>query len=151
MTKEKEKVEKSDEQILFPEVKVTVKDMKGKEKEYVVKPWSFGDLMEVSPLIEEMFDQMEKRGTTIDDGIFDFKAIKNIYFSAISQVSKIVSHTVKVSEEELMKLSIDSIILLATAIWNSNSDSLKNVLSPFFGTGGAGLEEGQSEEQKDQS
>jgi hypothetical protein len=152
MTKAKENKEKSDEKILFPEIKVTVTTMKGKEKEYVVTPWSFGELIEVNPLIEEIFTQLEARGTVIDFASFDITTIKNIYFSVIPQLSKIIVSTVKITEDELKNLTVDSAIALASSIWNANKDSLGNILSPFFGPVGATEEEELlSEGKKDQA
>ncbi|MFO7701666.1 MAG: hypothetical protein R6V37_01590, partial [Psychroflexus maritimus] len=46
----KEERKKTDEEVLFPEMKVKVKGV-----EYVVKPWSFGELLEVNPTLEKIF------------------------------------------------------------------------------------------------
>ena len=151
MTEEKEKKKKSDEEILFPEVKIKVKNMKGKEKEYVIRPWSFGELVEISPLIENIFQDLKKRGTVIDPTNFTFDNMKDVYFSSIKHVGEIIAKTLKIEKAELSDLSVPSAVNLALGIFNANLDNLGNIISPFSGLGGAIEEESPSvSEEKDQ-
>jgi len=130
---ENEKKELTDEQIMFPEVKVTLKYTDGKEKEVEVKPWSFGELVEINPILEEIFKQMEARGTSIDLADFGFGTLKDVYFSALPQIGKVIAKTVGIKEEELSKMTVDSILTAAVTIFTANKESFSNFFGLFFG------------------
>lgn len=125
--KEEGKTRKSAEEVLFPDIKLTVGG-----KEYTIRPWTFGELIEVNPDIEEIFIQLEKRGTKIDIEDFGFNTMKNIYFSVMPQAGVIIRKTIDITEEELNSLTPNEAIELALAIFTANKDALKNILSPFL-------------------
>lgn len=118
------------EEVLFPEITIELKSIK---KSIIVKPWTFGELVRVNPDIEEIFQQLEGRGTSIDLDNLGFGTMKNIYFASMSKIGDIILKTVPVlSKEELEGLAVDEVITIAMAIFHSNRESLKNVFRPFW-------------------
>ena len=82
------KEEKSDEQVLFPEVEIA--GMK-------VKPWSFGALFDLSPLLGEVLDKAEERGI-VDDfedstGFVSVTTMAKIFTIASAEALKIIAYT----------------------------------------------------------
>jgi len=136
--KKKEEEKKSDEEILFSEVKVMV----GGE-EHTIRPFTYGNLLAVNEDIEEIFTQLEKRGTKIDIDAFGITTLKNIYFAAMPQVGNIIKKTLKIGEDELNDMALEDVMKLAMAIFNANRESIKNALSPFLSimTGEEGADE----------
>ncbi len=125
--KKKEKEQKSDEEILFGEVIVIAG-----EEEYTIRPFSYGNLLLINSDIEEIFTQLEARGTKIDIDAFGITTLKNIYFAAMPQIGNIIKKTLKIEEDDLNNMALEDVMKLAMAIFNANRESIKNALSPFL-------------------
>lgn len=141
----KEERKKTDEEVLFPEMKVKVKGV-----EYVVKPWSFGELLEVNPTLEKIFNSLDEKGTKIDIGNMDINTIKNIYFASAPQMPYIISKSTTITEEEVMKLSLQDALSFIMTIFSANLESINSFLSLFFAPN-ENAQNGPEEEVKGQS
>ena len=117
----------TDEQVLFPEVKIG---------DIVVKPWSFGILFEISTMLEKVLDRINEKQILIDpiSGFISYFDMLRIFTLANSEVRKIIAITVGKTEEEINQLSMEDGIKIAMEIYNTNSTTLKNVLSSLFGS-----------------
>lgn len=114
---------KSDEEILFPDTKV------GK---YIIKPWSFGMLFEISPMLDVVLGDMDKKNINInfEDDFISYTTLARIFALASIHVLSIISITLDVDEEEIRELSMEDGIKLAMIIYKQNYTTIKNVLSP---------------------
>jgi hypothetical protein len=126
MSKEEVK-KKTDEQVMFPEGKVTINN-----KEYEITPWCLGDLIKVNPILEVVFEKLEKKGTKLDVNNFNFSIIKDIYFASVPQMSKLIEFTLGISEEEVNKLSIQDALGVVITVFVINMESFKSFFSLFF-------------------
>jgi len=122
---EKKKEEKSEEEILFPEVKVG---------SFVVKPWAFGKLFELSPSLELVLDKMGEKGISIDNlfqsEIIKYSTLARLFTIASSEVLKIIATTLDKTEEEIKDLDMADGIKIVTIIFKQNREVIKNALSP---------------------
>jgi len=116
---------KSDEEILFPN-----KIIAGIE----VKPWSFGTLFEISSMLEIVLDKVDEKKIIVDIGFISYFDMLRIFSLASQEVLNIIAITVEKDVEEIQKLSIEDGVKLAIEIYQSNSTTLKNVLSSLFPT-----------------
>lgn len=114
---------KSDEAILFPEV--TIPELEG----LVLRPWTFGNLLDVNPFLEAIFERIESKGILLDFTMIGIKEIKELYFAAAPQLLKIICITTNKSEEEIRNLDLKIIAKLLYIIWNQNGENVKNGLS----------------------
>lgn len=121
---------KSDEQILFPEAKVKIM-VDGKEEELVLRPWTFGVLVDINSPLSDIFEAMEKRGVKLDEQEIGFIMIKNIYFSVVPQVLTLLKVMLKKDDEYVRNLDVNSVMKLLYVVWEQNKDNLKNVLTAF--------------------
>lgn len=127
---EEEKIEKSDESILFPNV--TVGDI-------VVKPWSFGMLFEVSPHLEKVLDKAEESGLIKKfeesaGGNIPYTVFARLFTIASPHIIEILALTVGKEINYIKDLDMETGLKLAVTVYNQNkatiSNSLKNVFSP---------------------
>jgi hypothetical protein len=127
---------KIDEEILFPELKV--------EGE-VLKPWSFGKLFDLSPMLETVLDKMEAKGMDIDftKDVIPYMAIAKLFTIATPEILKIMSITLGKSEEEIKDFDMSKGVKVAAAIYEQNKEIVKNALAPLFQKTG-----GQSKRKK---
>ena len=112
----------ADEVILFPEANV---------EGIVVKPWTFGVLLDVNPFLEAIFEKIEAKGIKFDGFMLGFTEIKELYFAAAPQLLKILAFTTGKSEEEIRNLSLNIVLRLVYIIWQQNQANLKNALGLF--------------------
>lgn len=112
----------SEEFILFPEANV---------EGIILKPWTFGVLLDVNPFIEAIFLTLEAKGIVLDRLSIGFKEIQAIYFAAAPQLLRVIVLSTGKDEEYLRNLDLKIIIKLVYVIWNQNSENLKNALSLF--------------------
>lgn len=127
MTKKKKKDE--DLQI-FSEMKIAG---------IVLKPWSFGMLFDISPLLERVLQKATENGlinelSSYTDSI-PYATIVKIFTTAGPEMLKIIAMSTKQSEEKIKTLPMDKGIELAVAIFNQNKDVIKNALTLLFSTG----------------
>jgi len=129
-------IKKTDEEILFPELKV--------EGE-VLKPWSFGKLFDLSPMLETVLDKMEAKGMDIDftKDVIPYMAIAKLFTIATPEILKIMSITLDKSEEEIKDFDMSKGVKVAAAIYEQNKAIVKNALTPLFQKTG-----GQSKRKK---
>jgi hypothetical protein len=130
-------VKKTDEQILFPEAKVTVTGATINEV-ITLKPWAFGQLLDVNPYLSDIFDeletQLEIRGITLDQATITFNLIKSLYFSVAAKIIPILVVTCrddKYNATYFRELDIASITKLTYVVWQQNQDNIKNALTLF--------------------
>ena len=117
---------KTEEEILFPEVKV------GK---IVVKPWSFGILFDISDLLDEVITRVEEKkiGDIIsDEGFLSYINMVKLFSIASKPMLKIIEITLDKEEEEIRKLSMEDgikiSIIIAKQNWEIISKNLLNLL-----------------------
>lgn len=124
-----EKIEKSDESILFPEEKIG---------DLVVKPWSFGMLFEISPYLEIVVDKAEESGLIKkfeeNTTFLSYPTMIKLFTIASKPMLMIIAMTVGKDEDYIKSLDMETGMKLAVTIYNQNkstiSNSLKNVFSP---------------------
>jgi len=129
VSSDEDDVTKSDEAILFPNVKVG---------DVVVKPWSFGMLFDISPYLELVLDKAEKAGIMqkleLSGNFLSSTLIARIFTIASSPLLKIIALTVNLSEDEVRKLSMEDGIRIVMVVYYQNkstiSNAIKNVYSP---------------------
>jgi len=116
MKKEEKKVE---EQVLFPEVVV---------EGITIKPWSFGMLFKVAPLVDSIIDKIERKGINLDtDSLtLSWPVITKIFVCAADEILKVIAMTIGKPEEEISELGMDSGVKIALTIFKQNSQTIKN-------------------------
>ena len=93
MTNEKKEAKKkTDEQILFPETTVIADGVS-----YVIKPWTLGEILEINPILENIFNALESKGTKIDLENLNMNMIKDIYFAAMPQVVELIESLISLA------------------------------------------------------
>lgn len=123
-----ENVARSDEAILFPEVKVG---------DVTIKPWSFGVLFDIAPSLEEVLDKAEKADlmNKIEGGFLSYTTMARLFTIASSPLLKIMSMTLHMKEEAVRALNMEDGIKIVMVVYNQNkstiSNAIKNVLSPL--------------------
>jgi len=114
-----EELKKSDEEILFPEAKVG---------DFVVKPWTLGQLLKINPHIEKVFAKLEEKRIKLTlENVNDF--IVDLYFAALPEVVEIMAISLDVDQEKLHSLQLKEVVQLIYTIFIQNQENLKNVLS----------------------
>ena len=115
---------KSEEEILFPDVKI------GK---YTVKPWSFGKLFEISSLLESVLDKIEKKGLdklfTSTESVVSYTTIARLFTICSAELLELIAMTVGASEDNIKELSMQDGVKTALIIYRQNSEIIKNVVS----------------------
>ena len=134
---EKKKSEKSqsgasDEQILFPDVKIA---------NYTITPWSFGILFDISALLDIVLTKVDEKGIAdqLEAGIVPYTTIARLFTIASPEVLKIMAITAEAEEDKIKGLSMEDGIKMAYTIYKQNFTIIKNVFIPL-------LAENQSEE-----
>ena len=127
MTENKENTEntenkkKSEEQILFPEVVVG---------EITVRPWSFGILFDISPLLEDVLTKLEEKEINIDGTFLNYSTMLKIFSLASSGVREIICMTLGKDVEVVNALSMEDGIKIAVIICKQNWEIIsKNALN----------------------
>ena len=116
---------KTDEEILFPDVKVA---------DTTIRPWSFGVLFEISDLVDHVINKMEDKKVGLDsiissDGTITFLTIGKLFTIASPEVLKIMSITTGLSDIDIKALSMEDGIKMAFTIYSQNKETIKNALN----------------------
>ena len=116
---------KTDEEILFPDVKVA---------NTTIRPWSFGVLFEISDLVDQVINKMESKKIGLDsiissDGTITFLTIGKLFTIASPEVLKIMSITTGLSDIDIKALSMEDGIKMAFTIYSQNKETIKNALN----------------------
>lgn len=121
---EKQK-KKSEEEVLFPEVEVG---------DIVVKPWSFGKLFDLAPILERVLDKAEEKGlmTMFDTSFISYATMARLFTIASPEVLEIISITINKKVEEIKELSMEDGIKIAVIIYNQNKNSIKNATTSLL-------------------
>ena len=118
MTEENEK-KKSDEEILFPNIKVG---------DLVIKPWSFGTLFKISPYLDSVLLKAESRGLIeeFDTGQLNMSSAVKLFAFAASELLDIICISIEKEKEYVESLGMVEGIKLVIAIYNQNLEIIKN-------------------------
>jgi len=129
---------KTPEEIMFPEAKIG---------NITVKPWSFGQLIEVSALLERVLDKAEKKGIDFNnmEALFDYGTVARLFTLASKELLELIALTINKDLKEVKALNLDEGILIAVTIARQNGTLIKNVLSPLLPE----PEEGESVEENE--
>lgn len=127
---------KSEEAVLFPEAKIEGANI-------TIRPWTFGDLLDVNPYVEAIFARLEEKNIALDFAMIGIKEIKELYFAAAPQLLEIIKISAKKTEEEVRALDLTTAVKILYVIWEQNKSSIKNAASLLGLT--------MSEEGKDES
>ena len=127
---EDNEIEKSDEEILFPDVKVGA---------VTVRPWSFGMLFDIAPHLELVLDKAEKAGIMqkieLAGSFLSYTTMARLFTIASAPLLKIIATTISQDEAAVRKLSMEDGIKIVTIIYLQNkstiSNAIKNVLTPL--------------------
>jgi hypothetical protein len=95
---------------------------------YKVKPWGICDLAKLSPSFERIYFSMKER--KIELGSLSGN-IDKVIFAILPEAPHILAITLKVSIDEIEKLSPEKVMPLMFSIINMNMAYLKNWLSPL--------------------
>lgn len=117
----------NEEETLFPEVKID---------KYTIKPWSFGMLFEISPMLDEVISKIEEKNVDIDMStetvFFSFQTIGKLLSIASEPILKIMKLTLQIEEEEIKSLDMETGLKIAMVIGKQNWSSIKNVFTLLF-------------------
>ena len=121
------KKQKSEIEILFPEIKIGG---------ITVKPWSFGQLFDLAVILEKLFDKMEAAGISFDDlrdtEFISIKTIPRLMTIAKDEILQIVSITIGKDVKDVSALSIQTAVSIIVTIFNQNKEQIKNAFSPLL-------------------
>ena len=113
---------KSEEQVLFPSVKI--------DNDVTVDPWSFGMLFEISTLLDSVLDKADAKGIldsiVNEEGTISYITMARIVALASEEVLQIIATTIDKSYEEIKEYDMGKGIKIALAIYNTNRDIIKN-------------------------
>ena len=120
MTKKK----KTEDEILLPDVKI------GK---FVVRPWSFGKLFDISELLQSVLDKIEEKGLdkmfSGEQSIISYTTIARLFTICSNELLKVIAMTLEVDEKEIKALPISDGVKIALTIYKQNSETIKNVVT----------------------
>lgn len=116
MKKEEKKLE---EQVLFPEI-----DIDG----MIIKPWSFGMLFKVAPLVDSIITKIEDKGVNLDSDslLLSWPLLTKMFVCAADEILEVISMTTGKPKEEVSELSMDAGVRTAFTIFKQNSQTIKN-------------------------
>lgn len=129
---------KSDEGVLFPDVKVG---------DIIVKPWTFGMLFELSEPLDRIITKVEDRGLDIEfeKGILSYVTMAKLFTIASSEALEIICKTLDKPDEEVKELGMEDGIKIALIIYNQNKESIVSSLKNAFSS--SPKEKNKEEEQ----
>jgi len=115
----KKEDKKSEEQILFPEAVVDG---------ITVKPWSFGMMFKVAPLVDSIITKIEAKGIDLDSDTLtlSWPVITKIFVCAADEIIKVISMTIEKPKEEIETFGMETGVSLALTIFRQNSQTIKN-------------------------
>jgi len=93
-----------------------------------VKPWSFGMLFEISPMLDSVLSTLETKDIDIDSGFLSYTTIARLFAVASPQILDIIAITLDVDVNEVKNLSMEDGVKIAFTIYQQNSTVLKNVI-----------------------
>jgi len=115
---------KTEESILFPEVKVG---------NIVIKPWSFGKLFDLSLLLDKALTKLDESGVDIEKALSEstisYLTIAKFFSLVSEEILDVISITLDKDKEEIKKLSMEDGIKTAFVIFNQNKEIIKNAFS----------------------
>jgi len=119
MNEKKEKSEKLGAEDLVQEVKIAG---------YVVRPWSFGKVVQVTQHLDQITGLLSQSGVKVSE--LDEKDMGKIAKIVMPVAPLIMAITLDVDKEEIEKLKADDGILIMLTIVNQNIRYLKNFIGP---------------------
>jgi len=129
---------KSDESVLFPDVRVG---------DIIVKPWTFGMLFELSEPLDRIITKVEDRGLDVEfeKGILSYVTMAKLFTIASSEALEIICKTLDKPDEEVKELGMEDGIKIALIIYNQNKESIVSSLKNAFSS--SPKEKNKEEEQ----
>lgn len=107
--------EKLDTEILFPEIEV---------KGYKIKPWVFGELVDLSPILSKIVKAIHAEGIKSLDCLVE-RMIELIPLM-LPFAPEIIAKTLHIEEQEIRTWPIDKATVILLTIINQNLGYLKN-------------------------
>ena len=146
--KKKAAKKKTDTEILFPEVTLTLS-----LGTIIVKPLSFGNLIDISDNIESVVDSLKIRDFKLglnDNGelALGLEDIATIYVSASKSLLPIMSIVTNIEEEKLRELSVIEGVQLIVTIIQQNGEVLKTFFDLSSTSGAINLKKDEDKESK---
>ena len=116
---------KTPEEILFPEAKIG---------DIVIKPWSFGKLLDVSIALEKVLDKAEKKKINLidTDSLFEPAMVARLFTLASKELLEVIALTINKKPTEVKDLDMEQGIAILLVIVKQNWTIIKNVLSPLL-------------------
>jgi hypothetical protein len=99
---------------------------------FKVKPWTIVQLAELSPYIEKIMNGLKERGITLE-GLKTGVGLDRVLFAVLPEAPRILEITLRISKEELEKISFEKVPAIVLTILQLNIEYLKNSLSPIQG------------------
>lgn len=127
---------KSDEEILFPSIKVGG---------ITIEPWSFGVLFDLSPMLERLLDVVTEKGidAELEKGTLSYITMAKLFTLASKEVLEIMAITTEQEEDVIKKLSMADGVKIAMVIFQQNKETIKNALSPLLNLNPKGATKGK--------
>ena len=117
--KKEEETTKPEELILFPEIEI---------EGYVIKPWSYGQLVAISGDIQKIIDSFKEDDVSLDEITYTF--IGSLFLKFSNELLNIVSLTLEVDKKEIEDIRpFDKVFRIINVIYLQNKETIKNVLS----------------------
>lgn len=132
MIEKKKKVEKSEQEILYPDIEVAG---------FKVRPWSFDQFFDMLPIFLQGSDILKANGISLEDfeGLAkerDTKKILSLLSVFRPIIPEVVSKTIGIEIETVKKMEFDRVISIALVILIQNAERIKN----FSGLGKKAME-----------
>ena len=107
---------------------------------YVIKPWTIRKCAEISPILEKVLKELKKRRLTFRDFVIlekqpdgkDKVTVTNLdqlFFCITPFVPDLMEKTLGITQEELEKISPDSMLPIIVCILRQNVGYIKNSLA----------------------
>ena len=112
--------------------------MAGKEKPYMevddlkIEPWTYGQLLKLSPTLEKIASLIEEKGLTIGEitnSAHDTKKLLHLIFQCLPFLSPIVSETLNLDSQEVDNWGFDKVARVALTIMVQNVILVKQFVS----------------------
>jgi len=118
----------TDEEILFPEVKIN---------DIIIRPWTFGKLFQVSSMLDLVLDKAESKGLIAkfeeEGGFLTYATMVRLLTLASPEVFEIIKVTIEKDSDFVNGLDMATGIKIAMIIYKQNKEIiLKNVFSPLL-------------------
>jgi hypothetical protein len=132
-------MDKNDTAVLFPEVEIC---------NIKVKPWTFGVLFKLAPILEEVIKKAESKGiveeitVNLARNTLPYTTLIKLFTLASEDLMNLITITTGNPREDIEALSMEDGMKLVTTMWVQNKSTLVNSIKNALSTQSPQEEEG---------